>query len=45
MKLMNSVLKNEKMIMRYIRQLKSKIDDNKNRNIIKILSHFKNLNF
>jgi len=44
MRLMNSVLKNEKMIMRYIRQLKSKINDNKNRNITKILSHLKNLN-
>ena len=31
--------------MRYIRQLKSKLDDNKDRNITKILSHLKNLNF
>ncbi len=45
MKLMNSVLKNEKMIMRYIKQLKSKLDNNKDRNITKILSHLKNLNF
>ncbi len=45
MRLMNSVLKNEKTIMRYIRQLKSRLDDNKDRNITKILSHLKNLNF
>ncbi len=43
--IINSVLKNEKTIIRYIRQLKSRIDDNKSRNIAKILSHLKNLNF
>jgi len=31
--------------MRYIRQLKSKLNNNKDRNITKILSHLKNLNF
>ncbi len=42
---MNSVLKNEKAIIRYIRKFKSRIDVNKNKNTIKIVSHFKNLNF
>ncbi len=43
--LMNSVLKNEKAIIRYVRQLKSKIDVNKNKNTIKIIFYLKNLDF
>ena len=42
---MNSVLKNERAIIRYVRQLKSRIDVNKNKNTIKIVSHLKNLDF
>ncbi len=42
---MNSVLKNEKTIIRYVRQFKSRIDVNKNKNTIKIISHLKNLDF
>jgi len=42
---MNSVLKNEEAIMRYVRQLKPGIDSNKGRNTARILSHLKNPNF
>ncbi len=42
---MNSVLKNEKTIIRYVRQFKLRIDVNKNKNTIKIISHLKNLDF
>jgi hypothetical protein len=42
---MSSVLKNEKTIIRYIRQSKSRINVNKSKNTIKIISHLKNLDF
>ncbi len=42
---MNSVLKNEETLMKYVRQFKPEIDSNKGRNTTKILPHLKNLNF